>query len=95
MAPISLRLDRELHLLLSEGRRRTPLKKQELIRRTLRKHLRGVIEQESVKSPLTNVPPLARGAMAKVYRRLGRVEPEWDRVEEAAVRGQRPPSWGD
>ena len=95
MAPISLRLDKDLELLLSEGRRRTPLKKQDLIRRTLREYLPRVIEQESRKRPLTNVPPLPRGTMAKVYKRLAHIDPEWERVEEAAVKAQGHPGWDD
>src|SRR6266700_7762639 len=95
MAPISLRLDKELHLLLSEGGRSTPLKKQDLIRRTLREYLPRVIEQESRKRPLTNLPPLRRGTMARVYKRLARTEPEWDRIEEAAVKAQGYPRWDD
>ena len=42
--PMSVRLDKDLISLLSEGRRRTPLNKQELVRRTLRLHLQEVIE---------------------------------------------------
>ena len=95
MAPISLRLDKDLHLLLSEGRRRTPLKKQDLIRRTLREYLPRVIEQASTKRPLTNVPPLPRGTMGRVYKRLAQIEPEWERIEEAAVKAQGHPSWDD
>ena len=95
MAPISLRLDKELHSLLSEGSRRTPLKKQDLIRRTLREYLPRVIEAEARERPLTNLPPLRRGAMAKVYKRLARTEPEWDRIEQAAVNAQGHPRWDD
>ena len=95
MAPISLRLDKDLHLLLSEGGRRTPLKKQDLIRRTLREYLPRVIEQESGRRPLTNLAPLPRGNMARVYKRLARIEPEWDRIEEAAVKAQGYPRWDD
>jgi len=98
MTPISLRLDRELHLLLSDGRRRTPLKKQELIRHTLRNYLPRVIEQESRKprsSRVTNVAPWPRGTLAKAYKRLARIEKDWDRIEEAAIRAQGHPSWDD
>ena len=95
MAPISIRLDKELHSLLSEGSRRTPLKKQDLIRRTLREYLPRVIEQESRDRPLTNLPPLPHGTMARVYKRLARIEPEWDRIEEAAVNAQGHPRWDD
>ena len=95
MAPISLRLEKELHALLSEGRRRTPLKKQELIRRTLRQHLPQIIEEESQKPLLTNVSPLPHGVMARVYKRLSRIEPRWDRLEEAALKAQGYPAWND
>src|SRR5216684_4027943 len=71
--PMSVRLDRELLSLLSEGRRRTPLNKQELVRRTLRLHLRDVIENESVvpQSRITKVSPWPRGALARAYKRVG------------------------
>jgi hypothetical protein len=95
MAPISLRLDKELHSLLSEGSRRTTLKKQDLIRRTLREYLPQVIEQESRNRPLTNLLPLPRRMMARVYKRLARMEPEWDRIEDAAVNAQGHPRWDD
>src|SRR5437879_12309655 len=94
MAPISLRLDKDIHLLLSEGRRRTPLKKQELIRRTLRNYLPRIIEQESRKRIQrdTNISPWPPGPLAKAYERLARIEKDWDRVEEAATRATGRPS---
>jgi hypothetical protein len=97
LAPISLRLDKDIHSLLAEGGRRTPLKKQELIRRTLRNYLPRVIEQESSKprTRVTNVAPLPRGAMASAYRRLTRIDKGWERVEEAAIKAQGHPSWED
>jgi len=97
MAPISLRLDKDIHLLLSEGRRRTPLKKQELIRRTLRNYLPRVIEQESRKpiQRITNISPWPPGTLAKAYQRLARIEKDWDCIEEAAIRAQGRPSWDD
>src|SRR5947207_8396887 len=82
--PLSIRLDKELQSLLSEGARRTPFNKRELLRRTLRLHLREVIEREAVTPPLrvTNVQPWPPGALAKAYKRLGR---GWDRIEAAAT----------
>ena len=92
--PISLRLDKELYSLLQEGKRRTPLKPAELIRRTLRDHLSETIEAESKAPPrITNVPPLARGAMAKIYKEIAREG--WDEIEAAAAAAQPAPSWDD
>jgi hypothetical protein len=92
--PLSIRLDEELHSLLSEGVRRTPLNRRELLRRTLRLHLREVIEQEAATSTsrLTNIAPWPRGALAKAYKR---VERNWERVEAAATAAQGRPSWDD
>src|SRR6266478_4205199 len=66
-APMSVRLDKDLLSLLSEGRRRTPLNKQELVRRTLRLHLRDVIDSESNVPPprLTTLAPWPPGALKK------------------------------
>ena len=92
--PMSVRLDKDLLALLSEGRRRTPLNKQQLVRRTLRLHLREVIESES-KLPLsrvTTVSPWPRGALAKAYQRAGK---GWDRIEAVATAAQGRPSWDD
>ena len=93
--PISLRLDADLHRLLSEGARKTPLQKQDLIRRTLRKYLPRVIDQESTRPLLTSVARLDPGTMTKTYKRLARMEPDWDRIEDAAVKAQSHPSWDD
>ena len=92
--PFSIRLDEELYSLLSEGVRRTPLNRRELLRRTLRLHLRGVIEQEAAGSTprLTNLAPWPRGALAKAYKR---VERNWERVEAAGTAAQGRPSWDD
>ena len=92
--PISVRLDKELLSLLAEGRRRTPLNKQELVRRTLRLHLREVIEGEA-KIPisrLTTVSPWPRGALNRAYKRADK---DWDDVEARAAAAQGTPSWGD
>ena len=62
--PVPVRLDKPLQDALREGARRTPHKKQELIRMTLRRHLRAVIEQEAWsrrpdRSPTSNHGPEA------------------------------------
>lgn len=92
--PLSIRLDKELRLLLSEGARRTPLNQRELLRRTLRLYLREVIEREALApaSRLTNIAPWPRGALAKAYRRT---EKGWERAEAAATAAQGRPSWED
>ena len=92
--PISVRLDKELLTLLAEGRRRTPLNKQELVRRTLRLHLRDVIDSESKIPPtrLTRVAPWPKGALARAYKRADK---EWEETEAAATAAQRKPSWED
>jgi hypothetical protein len=92
-----IRIEKDLLTLLAEGARRTPHKKQELIRITLRRHLREVIEQESTKpsrNRVTNIDPWPKGTLARAYKDI---EHEgWDKVEEAAVRAsRRPPSMDD
>ena len=92
-APISIRLDRKILALLAEGARKTSLKKQDLVRTTLRRHLPDVIAQESARPKrITNVEPLPRGALAKAYKRQGK---EWDQIEAAAHAAQQPPSLED
>ena len=93
-----IRMEKELTDLLKEGARRTPHKKQELIRLTLRRHLRAVIEDEAVKSGkgrITNIEPLPKGMLTKIYQEI--VHEGWDEVEKAAVRAgqKRPPSMDD
>lgn len=93
-----IRIEKELMDLLSEGTRRTPHKKQELIRLTLRRHLREVIESEAVhkgKVPLTNIKPWPKGALSAAYKEIA--AEGWDKVEAAAVRAgqRRPPSFDD
>ncbi len=86
--PVAIRFDAELLSLLKEGKRRTPLTMQELVRRTLRLHLRSVIDEEA-RTPakrLTNVQPWSDRALAAAYRREKREG--WDQIELAAVRGQ-------
>jgi hypothetical protein len=93
--PTPLRLDQSLQDALREGALRTPHKKQELIRLTLRRHLREVIEQEAVVTQarrITNIEPWPAPVMARAYKRMGK---EWDQIEEAATRAQGPPAFND
>ena len=92
--PLSIRLDEQLHSLLAEGARRTPFNQRELLRRTLRLHLREVIEREAATpiTRITNIDPWPRGRLANAYRR---VDKDWDRVEAAATAAQGQPSWDD
>ena len=70
--PLSIRLDKQLRSLLVEGARRTPFNQRELLRRTLRLHLREVIEQEAAprEARKTNLPAV-RGANCRVRPRRG------------------------
>jgi hypothetical protein len=93
--PMPLRLDQDLQSALRDGARRTPHKKQELIRLTLRRHLREVIEQEAVTEParrITNLEPWPRRVVERAYQRIGK---EWDKLEEAATRAQGKPDFND
>ena len=92
--PLSIRLDQQLRDLLVEGARRTPYNQRELLRRTLRLHLREVIEQESVahSERLTNVAPWPRGALSHAYKRADR---RWAQIEAAATAAQTRPSFDD
>jgi hypothetical protein len=92
--PLSIRLDKRLRLLLVEGSRRTPFNQRELLRRTLRLHLREVIEREAAatEARVTNIDPWPRGCLAKAYRRA---DLAWDRIEAAATAAQGRPSWED
>jgi len=94
MSPISLRLDKDIRKMLASGRKRTLLKPAELIRRTLRAHLSEMIERES-RPPrrITNVEPLPRGLMKRVYGEIAREG--WDRVEAAATAAQPGPQMED
>jgi hypothetical protein len=91
-------MERELVELLNEEARRTPHKKPELVRLTLRRHLREVIEAEAMKPPegrITNVEPWPKGVLTRIYKEAA--GEGWDKVEEAAARaGQKtPPSTDD
>jgi len=80
---------------LREGTRRTPHKKQELIRITLRRHLRSVIEEEAEEGQgqrLTNIEPWPKGLLQKAYQRVGA---EWDKLETIATRAQGKPDFND
>jgi hypothetical protein len=90
-----VRLDQHLQKMLRDGARRTPHKKQDLIRLTLRRHLRDVIEQETLVTAtprVTNVEPWPKRVIEKAYRRMGR---EWNTVEDAATRAQGRPDFND
>ncbi len=91
--PLSIRLDKQLRSLLAEGARRTSFNQRELLRRTLRLHLREVIEREAVKpkARITNIAPWPRGALARAYKRTA--DKGWERVEAAATAAQSRPSW--
>jgi hypothetical protein len=80
--------------MLAEGSERTSFRKTELIRRTLRLHLREVIEAETRSNvgQLTAVAPWPKGALARAYRRTGT---EWDKMESAASAAQGRPGWDD
>ncbi len=92
VTPIPIRMEKDLLDLLTEGARRTPHKKQELIRLTLRRHLRKVIDDEAVRAPrkrITTIEPWPKGALAAAYKK---VAPEdWDIVEHTAVESQGKP----
>jgi hypothetical protein len=92
LMPMSIRLDKQLRQLLAEGARRTPYNQQELLRRTLRLHLREVIEQEAsvAGERVTTVAPWPKGALARAYRR---VDKRWEQIEAAATAAQGRPSW--
>ncbi len=93
--PMPIRLDKNLQKALREGARRTPHKKQDLIRITLRRHLLEVIEQEATapsRPRVTNIKPWPRRVVEEAYRRMGR---DWDKIEEIAIRAQGRPSFND
>jgi hypothetical protein len=93
--PVPVRLDKYLRSALSDGVRRTPHNKQDLIRLTLHRHLRSVIEQEAAAKPtrrITNIKPWPRRVVEQAYRRIGN---EWDKVEAAATRAQGTPDFND
>jgi hypothetical protein len=94
-APIPVRLPDDLADLLKEGVRRTHHKQSALVRLTLSRHLRAVIEQEAAAKsdpPLTSVKPWPRGALARAYRKSGQKD---DATELAATRAQVARSFED
>ena len=93
--PVPLRLDEELTALLREGARRTPHNQASLVRLTLRRHLRGVIEAEAPHTPaprLTNVKPWSRGVLARAYQATAREDRD---LEAAGTAAQSAPSLED
>ena len=81
--------------MLREGARRTPHKKQDLIRITLRRHLRQIIEQEArveQSTRITNIEPWPRQVVEAAYRRMGQ---DWNVIEDAAIRAQGKPNFND
>ena len=78
--PVPVRLDNNL---------------QKMLRMTLRRHLREVIEEEAlVKSTqrITNIEPWPQRVVEEAYRRMGK---DWDAVETAATRAQGKPDFND
>jgi hypothetical protein len=66
-----------------------------LIRLTFRRHLREVIEKESVVTSarrITNIEPWPEAVIARAYKRIGK---EWNALEEAATRAQGRPDFND
>lgn len=93
--PIPVRLSGDLADLLKEGVRRTHHKQAALVRLTLSRHLRAVIEEEAAASPerpLTSIKPWPKGALARAYRKAGN---EDDATELAIARGMAAPSFED
>lgn len=93
--PMPLRLDKSLIATLNEGRRRTPHKKQELVRITLRRYLPVVIEEEAIKkisSRLTNVEPWPTGALRRAWKVTDK---DWKKIEGAATKTQGVPDFSD
>lgn len=89
-----IRMEQELLDLLTEGARRTPHKKQELVRLTLRRHLQRVIDDEAARVPegrITAIEPWPKGALAAAYKKVA--TKDWDEVERAATRAQGKPSF--
>jgi hypothetical protein len=91
---MSIRLDQELSALLSEGSAKTPLNKQQLVRRTLRLFLRQVIDQESARPVprVTTIDPWPKGALTRAYKQADK---GWERVEAAAAAAQGRVSFED
>ena len=96
VTPMPIRMEQELLDLLTEGARRTPHKKQELVRLTLRRHLQKIIDDEATKAPegrITAIEPWPKGALASAYKKVALEG--WGEVERAATRAQGKPSFED
>ena len=90
--PLPLRLEDDIQEILTEGFRRTPHKKQELIRITLRRYLRSVVEGEArvAKVPrLTSIKPWSNAALTRAYRNP---DMERNRIESIATHAQAGPN---
>ena len=90
-----VRFEKALAAALEEGARRTPHKKQELIRITLRRYLPKVIEEEAIKKSserITNVEPWPQSVLNELYKKRDRA---WEKVEDAATKAQGTPSLDD
>ena len=82
-----LRLDGGLTALLREGVRRTPHKQAALVRLTLRRHLRAVIDAEALRTPtvpLTDVKPWPQGTLARAHKVTAREQRAWEDAGTAA-----------
>lgn len=91
--PLPVRLPADLADLLKEGVRRTHHKQAALVRLTLSRHLRTVIEEEAAARPgrpLTSIKPWPKGALARAYRKAGNAD---DATELAATRAQASPGF--
>ncbi len=89
-------MEKDLLDLVAEGARRTPHKKQELVRLALRRHLREVTDGETSRAPqarIATIDPWPRGAFAAASNKLA--ADDWDRVEHTAVESQGKPSSED
>jgi hypothetical protein len=92
---VPVRLDEHLRAALCEGVRQTRHNQQDLIRLTLHRHLRTVIQQEAMAKAtlrVTNVKPWPRRVVEKAYQRIGK---EWDSIEDAAILAQGTPGSND
>jgi len=93
--PVPLRCEKKLLDLLRDGARRTPHKKQELIRITLRRYLPIVIEEEArteKSKRITNIEPWSKEMLREAYKERDK---EWEKIEDAATRAQGKPSFED
>ncbi len=88
-------MEKQLLAKLAQGARRTPHKKQDLVRITLRRYLPRVIEEEAIKQPqgrVTNVEPWPKNALEKAWKVTDKC---WDKIEKAVVDAQPAPSFDD